>query len=123
MIEKTISAAALTVLLFASLTASSARAHGKLVASEPTAGVELPAAPKQIRLRFNEKLESAFSKIGLVDASEAAIALPAATVDKSDPNVMVAAVPALGAGQYRVRWSVMTRDGHKTRGEFAFKVR
>ena len=119
MIEKII---AVAVLIVASVTAPSARAHGKLVASEPTAGAELQAGPSHIRLRFNERLESAFSKIGLVDVSEVAVALPAVTVDKIDPNVMVAAVPALAVGQYRVRWSVMTRDGHKTHGEFGFRV-
>ena len=120
MIKTTFAAA---MLIFASMTASSAQAHGKIVASEPKAGAELSAGPSHIRLRFNERLESAFSKIGLVDVSEVAVALPAVTVDKIDPNVMVAAVPALAAGQYRVRWSAMTRDGHKTHGEFGFRVR
>jgi len=122
MITKTLAAAALSVLAFAGMTASSAQAHGKIVASEPKAGAELRAGPRQIRLRFNETLERAFSKIVLVDASEVTIALPDITLDKSDPNVMIAEVPALKAGQYRVRWSVMTRDGHKTGGEFGFKV-
>jgi len=126
MIRKKFAAAALvalTVLAFAGVTASSAQAHGKMVASEPKAGAELQAGPRQIRLRFNEALERAFSKIALVDASEVAIALPGITVDKNDPKVMIAEVPALKAGQYRVRWSVMTRDGHKTGGEFDFKVK
>ena len=119
MIKTSVAAA---MLIFASMTASSAYAHGKIVASEPKAGAELPTGPSHIRLRFNEKLERAFSKMALADASGRAIALPDITVDQRDPNVMSAEVPALKAGQYRVRWSVMTRDGHKTGGEFGFKV-
>ena len=122
MIKKTFAAAALTAVIFASMTASNARAHGKIVASEPTAGAELQTGPSHIRLRFNENLESAFSKIGLVDANARAITLPGITVDKMDPKVMFTDVPTLQTGQYRVRWSAMTRDGHKTTGEFGFKV-
>jgi methionine-rich copper-binding protein CopC len=119
MIKTTIAAVAFIV---AGITASAAQAHGKIVASEPKAGGELQAGPKEIRLRFNEALESAFSKIALVDAREAAIALSGITVDKNDPKVIFAQVPALKPGQYRVRWTAMTHDGHKTKGEFGFKV-
>jgi methionine-rich copper-binding protein CopC len=120
MIKKTIVAFA---LIAASLTASVAQAHAKIVASEPKADGEPQAAPKQIRLRFNEKLEPAFSKIELVDAREVAITLPRISVDKDDPKVIYTAVPALQAGQYRVRWVTMSHDGHKTSGEFGFKVK
>jgi methionine-rich copper-binding protein CopC len=36
---------------------------------------------------------------------------------------MVATLPSLQSGQYRVQWSTVTHDGHKTRGEFSFRVR
>lgn len=36
---------------------------------------------------------------------------------------MTAALPPLSAGAYRIRWSAMTHDGHKTKGEVTFKVR
>lgn len=120
MIKTTIAAVALIV---ASVTAPVAQAHAKIVTSEPKAGGELQAAPKEIRLGFNEKLEPAFSKIGLVDAKEVEITLPGITVDKNDPKIIFTTVPALKPGQYRVRWSAMTHDGHKTKGEFGFKVK
>ncbi|MDB5918086.1 MAG: hypothetical protein JWR40_2320 [Massilia sp.] len=119
MIKTTIATVALVV---AGVAASAAQAHGKIVASEPKADGELQAAPKYIRLRFNEALEPAFSKIGLVDAKEVAITLPKATVDKNDPKVIFTEVPALEPGRYRVRWTAMTHDGHKTQGQFGFKV-
>jgi methionine-rich copper-binding protein CopC len=120
MIKNTIIAAA---FIAASIAASAAQAHAKIVASEPIAGGELQAGPKQIRLRFNEKLEPAFSKIELVDAKDVSITLARITVDKKDPTVIFAEVPALQAGQYRVRWLTMSHDGHKTKGEFGFKVK
>lgn len=103
--------------------ASVAQAHAKIEASEPKAGSALQGAPKEIRIHFNEALEPTFSKIQLVDAKAAEIALPKIAIDKADPKTMFAPVPSLQPGQYKVRWAAMTHDGHKVKGEFAFRVR
>lgn len=111
------------VLAAAGATTSPAQAHAKIVLAQPKADSELQGAPKEIRLHFNEALEGAFSKIELVDAKEAAVKLPATALDPRDPKVMFAAVPAVPAGQYSVRWSAMSHDGHKAKGRFSFRVR
>jgi methionine-rich copper-binding protein CopC len=113
----------LTAAVLAATAASAAQAHAKLEASEPKASSELDKPPAQIRLRFNEALEPAFSKIRLIDGGNAEVRLAAIAVDKSDPKTMVATLPSLQSGQYRVQWSTVTHDGHKTRGEFSFRVR
>lgn len=111
------------MLVAAGAAASVAQAHAKIASVEPKADSELQSPPKEIRLHFNEALEGAFSKIELVDAKEAAVKLPKTAIDKSDPKVMFAAVPALPPGQYSVRWSTMTHDGHKAKGRYSFKVK
>lgn len=112
------------IVLAAAVAASPlAQAHAKIAATEPKADSELQVAPKQIRLQFNEALEGTFSMIELLDAKEVAVTLPKAELDKNDPKVLLAAVPPLQPGQYSVRWSAMTHDGHKTRGQFSFKVK
>lgn len=100
-----------------------AHAHAKIASSQPAANSELTSTPTEIRLQFNEALEPAFSKIELVDAKQAPVALPKVALDKADPKVMVTPVPALTPGQYEVRWSAMSRDGHKTEGHFAFALK
>jgi hypothetical protein len=112
---------AATLVLASGVTAS-AFAHAKLQSSDPQAGSTLAGAPRQVRLKFNEALEPAFSKIEIAGPHAGAIPV-AASVDKSDPTVMTAALPPLSAGEYRIHWSVMTHDGHKTKGEVTFKVR
>lgn len=102
---------------------SAAQAHAKIESSQPKADSVLQAAPKEIRLQFNEPLEAAFSKVQLVDAKEVDIALPKITLDKGNPKVMFTPVPVLQPGQYRVRWTAMTHDGHKVKGQFAFQVK
>lgn len=83
----------------------------------------LDHAPTEVRLSFNETLEPAFSQIALTDAADKPVALARAKVDPATPSVLTAPLPALPAGQYHVRWSAMTRDGHKTKGEFTFSVK
>jgi methionine-rich copper-binding protein CopC len=109
-------------LVLASSLASSAWAHAKLEAAEPKAG-STAASPKEIRLQFNEVLEAPFSKIKLVDAKDAVIEPAAVAVDKDNPKALVATMPALSAGAYRVQWSTVTRDGHKVKGEYTFTVK
>ena len=111
------------ILAAAGAATSAAQAHAKIESSQPKADSVLPAAPKEIRLQFNEPLEAAFSKVQLVDAKEADIALPKITLDKANPKVMFTALPPLQPGQYRVRWTAMTHDGHKVKGQFAFRVK
>ena len=114
---------AIAVLLGATCFASTAFAHARLEASDPKAGSVLAAAPKTVRLTFNEALEPSFSKIAVVDAANAAVAVSHVDVDKSNPKVMTATLPPLPAGQYRVQWSAVTGDGHKVKGEFGFSVK
>jgi methionine-rich copper-binding protein CopC len=115
----------LTVSTFAlaSAVTSSAFAHAKLQSSDPQAGSTLASAPKQLRLKFNEALEPAFSKITLVGAGNKEIPLTEAAVDKADPSVMTAQLPPLSAGEYRIQWSAMTHDSHKMKGEVPFTVK
>ena len=114
---------AMLALVTGSLTGTLAQAHAKIEAAEPKADSALTAAPKEIRLHFNEALEPAFSKIELLDSKNVAVKLPKRTVDKADNKVMSAPLPALKAGQYLVRWSAMTHDGHKTKGDYRFQLK
>jgi methionine-rich copper-binding protein CopC len=114
---------AVTTFAFASAAASSAYAHAKLQSSDPPAGSTLETAPKQVRLKFNEALEPAFSKIRITGPQSKEIPVAATTVDKADSTVMSAALPALSSGEYHIHWTTMTHDGHKVKGELTFKVK
>jgi methionine-rich copper-binding protein CopC len=98
-------------------------AHAKLEASSPQADAVVTTAPKQVRLQFNEPLEFAFSKVRVMNQKGAAVELSRIAADQSNPNVLIASLPALQVGAYRVQWTAVTRDGHKVKGEFSFRVR
>lgn len=103
--------------------APAALAHAKLEASSPQANSIVSPAPAQVRLQFSEPLELPFSKVKLVDEQGAVVAPSKIAVDPANAKALVATIPSLHAGAYRVQWSTVTRDGHKVKGEYTFRVK
>jgi len=101
-----------------------ARFHSKLVKSEPAANDTLTAAPKALKLWFNEKVELRLTTVKLTGAG-GAVKLGAVTRDERVKDApVVAPIPTeLAAGSYTVAWSVAGDDGHPTKGTFAFVVK
>jgi hypothetical protein len=114
---------AMSTLALASVVTSSAFAHAKLQSSDPQAGSTLESAPKQVHLKFNEALEPAFSKIQVTGPQNGEVAVGPTVIDASDPTAMAAPLPQLSSGEYHIRWTAMTHDGHKMKGEVTFKVK
>lgn len=105
------------------IAASAVSAHTKLESSAPQANAIVSPAPSQVRLQFSEQLEIPFSKIKLIDEKGAVVEPSKTALDGANPKVLVATVPALHPGVWRVQWSTVTRDGHKVKGQFDFRVR
>ena len=114
---------AATVVAAAVLASPVALAHATLKNSSPAAGATVDAAPKEIALTFNEKVEQAFSSITVADGAGKEIAAEKAKVDEANPAILRLAVPALPAGTYTVSWAVAGHDGHRRKGDFKFTVK
>lgn len=117
------SAAVAAVMAAATLAAPAASAHAVLKNSSPAAGANLPAAPKQIALTFNEKVEQAFSSVAIVDSQGKDVTTEKAQVDATDPALVRLNLPTLPAGTYTVKWAVAGHDGHRRKGDFKFAVK
>lgn len=96
--------------------------HAFLDHGEPRVGAELAASPQQIVLYFDSELEPAFSGLVLEDADGHEIKRSGTQNDAGDPTRLSMPCPPLGSGTYRVRWSVVARDGHRTEGDYTFSV-
>jgi len=120
-IERTVSVfiAAIAMSLSA-LTVAFAHAH--LVRAIPSAGGTLREAPTEVVLRFNEKLESAFSSVIVRDSAGKQVDKADAQVDKTNRLQMRVSLPPLMPGTYTVEWRVMSADTHKINGNFTFVV-
>jgi methionine-rich copper-binding protein CopC len=101
--------------------------------SEPRVGSTVSASPKTVSIWFDGYLEPAFSTIEVYSELPAGIHQDendaSRRVDKNNGHVddknrtlLTVGVPALPPGKYRVVWAVVAVDGHRTEGDFTFKV-
>lgn len=105
-----------------SVTASTAFAHAHLLRTVPAQGGTVAAAPTEVVLSFNEKLEPAFTSAVVRDAAGKSLDGAKARVDADDRTVVRVSVPTLAPGVYTVEWKVMSADTHRVNGSFNFRV-
>lgn len=112
-------------LAFTALTLASAVAfaHARLQASTPANGASVGPAPTELRLQYNEPIEVAMSTVRITGPGDAAVTTGKVAADPGDDRTLVQPLPRLAAGNYRVQWTTMGRDGHHTKGEIRFTVK
>ena len=96
-------------------------AHSLLLESSPAANATVDAAPSELRLRFNNRIEKRLSRVKLVDERGGARDLPVAEDGAADR--LSAPVPSIVPGRYRVEWQVLSTDGHVVTGRYSFTVK
>jgi len=111
-------AALAAALLLAS--PGAARAHAGLVSSAPAAGDTLRQAPTRVVLRFTEPVDASSSRLVLLGSNLRTTL--AVRRDPGDVTALVAALPPLGPGGYRMQWRTLSADGHPVDGSFVFFV-
>lgn len=116
---------ALIPLVFALLAVSAPRvlAHAFPDHSQPAVGGTVSPAPTELRIWFTQKLEPAFSKVAVHDASGAQVDKGDARVDPQDPTLLHVSLKPLPPGLYKVDWHVVSVDTHPTQGDFTFTVK
>jgi hypothetical protein len=97
-------------------------AHAFLMEAEPAVGSTVQASPNEVRIRFTENIEPAFSSIKVFDASGKEVDKRDVHLDRSDRALLDVSLPHLGAGIYKVVWRVVSVDTHVTNGNFTFRV-
>ena len=98
-------------------------AHAALLKSEPARRAALSQAPSKIRLWFNEKIEPSYATIQVLKSDGKPLMTKPASVDKTDPKLLVLELPQLEAGDYTVKYRVMSVDGHLVEYGFTFSVK
>ena len=98
---------------------SAAQAHATLDHASPLVGSTVAAAPREVSLWFTQGLDQASSRVEISDAA-------GARVDRGKPqisgNAMRVGVKPLAPGTYRVYWTAVSADAHKSEGNFVFHV-
>jgi methionine-rich copper-binding protein CopC len=113
----------LSAALFLGVVADEAQAHAFLVKSNPPVGAIVAVKPSTVSLEFSEAIEIGFSGLEFSTAAGGALALNGFRFADNSRKVLVANLPMLAPGAYRVKWRVVSVDTHRTEGEFIFTVK
>ena len=97
-------------------------AHAELSESEPAAGETVAESPEQVRLRFNEPVDAAFSPLKVYDSSGERVDEDDARKDPEDARVVEASLEELTQGTYTVEYRVTSVDGHVIEDTYDFSV-
>ena len=98
-----------------------ARAHAIVVAAQPAMNSTVAQGELEIRLDFNSQIDRKRSRLSLQrpDGSEVIVAL----APDGPAGVLAGRAQATQSGRWKLRWQVLSLDGHITRGEVRFSVR
>lgn len=108
--------------LLCAVAARDSWAHAMLDLASPPVGSSVATAPSEVRLRFTQKIEPAFSTIRVVDRDGRQVDKQDKQVDSSDRTVLRVSLPPLPNGVYRVIWRALSADTHVTQGDYTFEV-
>ncbi|MDB5108444.1 MAG: copC domain protein [Candidatus Binatus sp.] len=112
-----------TVLAMLAVVASPriARAHAFPASESPRVGATEQSAPASVSITFDNPVEQMFAKLQVLDSGGAPVtAQPPAL--KEDRRTLTVALKPLAAGEYTVKWSVASEDGHRTEGSYTFTI-
>ena len=116
-------AVSVALLLGLAFSAREAHAHAVPVTMDPAPNARLAAAPREVVVRFSERVEPRPSALEVLDARGQRVDRGDATVDVADPWRYRVALPSLPPGAYTVSWRVLSADdGHVTHGAHVFAV-
>lgn len=101
---------------------AAALAHAFLDHAVPAVGSTVHGPPAEVRLRFTQELEPAFSTVRVFDKSGAQVDRKDKQLDPKDATLLKVSLPRLVPGTYRVVWRVLSVDTHVSEGDFTFEV-
>jgi hypothetical protein len=111
---------ALAMSLLLGLAPATAEAHAIIVASSPAPKAVVQGPDLLVKLDFNSRIDKARSVIELIAPDTTSRHLP--ITESTDDGTLTADAKGLTQGAWRLRWQVLSVDGHITRGDIPFTV-
>ena len=98
-------------------------AHATPVLYEPDSAALVASMPKEIVIRFSERIESVASSIQIFAPDGTRAEEGTVKVDEKDPYRLSIGLKSDEKGSFAVAWSVVSADdGHFTKGGFIFSI-
>jgi copper transport protein len=108
-------------LVFCLAAPRQAEAHASLLSSTPANGAVLSSSPLQVRLVFSEPIVADLSHVILASSSGRLVKLESRG-DPHDVHAILAALPSLAKGGFRIDWHIISADGHPVAGSISFSI-
>jgi copper resistance protein C len=113
----------LCALVVVLIIAAQAAAHAFPDHSEPRVGSTVDRPPSLVQIWFDGAIEPVFSTMRVETEEKQRVDKGDARVNPQDNRLLEVSVSPLPSGRYHVYWSVIARDGHRTEGDFRFRVK
>ena len=98
-----------------------AYSHVGVVESSPPVDGVITTSPEKITVNFGGSIEPAFSKIEVFDPKDEKVSTKCRFLEE-DSVIESDLQENLSPGVYKVKWKVMSLDGHTLKGEFNFTI-
>ncbi len=106
--------------IIAATPTSQAMAHAIVLTASPTLNSIVQGSSTIVELKFNSRIDHSHSRLALIKADGPTVNL---LLDQdTEAHILRSTASNLIAGEYRVRWQVLSVDGHITRGDINFTV-
>ena len=109
-----------TLIVAIGLAPAIAFAHAIVVSAMPAVDARVPPGPLHIRLEFNSRIDLDRSRIMLQGPDNAD--RPVALSHDAPAGTLAGSAHLTLTGPWKLRWQVLSTDGHITRGEIPFQV-
>jgi len=116
----------LSSILIAALLLSlplSSQAHVHVKKTIPEKDQTLSSPPKVLQVWFSSHVDAEWSKISVKDAHGNRVDTGDPRPVDGNPSSLEIELKPLPSGSYKVRWNVISSDGHRVKGGIGFQVK
>ncbi len=99
----------------------SAWAHAILLHATPAPNATVSGPELKVELKFNSRIDAKRSRVTIVMPDKSTKVL--ANEEPASADTLSAHGEGFAPGEYRLKWQVLSSDGHITRGEHPFTVK
>ena len=113
----------LAALIFYFIGVNTVSAHAYITNSTPNENEILETAPKNVYIEFNEKIQTGFTILNVLNSSGERVDQKNVKIDpKTEKSMTVDLQPDLPNDIYTVEWRVVSADGHSVSGMIPFSI-
>lgn len=122
-IKEKVSSLLIILSLFLFFFPSNSSAHAYIKKSTPFENETVEKAPTKVTINFDESIQSSFNSIKVFDSVGNRVDKKNGRIDPKQPFILKSDLKKnLPNGSYRIKWKVVSSDGHPVEGVIPFEI-